>query len=449
MRIARMVPLAAFLALPLTAQEPALEARLVYSGFGTPSFEINKPAYVALFEVSASGVMQLYPSRTSQLHQLMGAGRTFFSPQDMAFIERINQGFMYDPFSQVLFASNYSAYSTYASPRRWFNSIYTTFGRRGLFLVASTEPLDVGAPVTTQIRLNRTLSSHGHHFDLNRESGLDALTALVTASSAQAEIATDFVPILEEYGTLADGLYGEYGLYLTHCSRFGAIPVIDAWRYGALCSAGVIVQAVPPVPTTPGTPGTPATPAGPGTVGGGGCGPQYGSEIVPCGGSGGGTVGTQGDGTRITDPERIRAFLAEMRDRTPSPGVSGAALVGDGAGGDGRSRGARGGNASTPTIGVSRTLDNLPAPAQGSGSARNSTPGTSAPRASAPRGEQPRAEASGTHFSPPDRSASPRAMPAPSSSTSSPPAPSPEAPRIQASPASSPSPSAPAAPPKP
>jgi hypothetical protein len=462
MRIARMVPLVALLALPLFAQEPALDARLVYSGFGTPSFEINKPAYVALFEVSASGVMQLYPSRTSQLHQLMGEGRTFFSPQDMAFIERMNQGFMFDPFSQSVFASNYSmhsmysmyssGYSIYSSGGRWSNTIFT-YGRRGLFLVVSSEPLALGAPITTQIRLNHALYAQGHHFDLNRESGLDALTALVTSTSATAEIATDFVPILEQYGTLADGFFSGYETYLTNCGRFGAIPVIDAWRYGALCSAGVIVQAVPPLPATPGTPGTPApgtpgSPVAPGTTGG--CGPQYGSEIVPCTGSTGGTVGPQGEVTRISDPERIRAFLDEMRDRsTGTPSLAGAAIGDVGSGDAMRGRDARGREASAPSIGVTRTLDNLPAPSQGSGTARNSAPSASAPHAWAPRNDQPRAEPSGASMSPPDRSPAPRTMTAPSSSPSPSPASSSSAPRMQASPASSPSPSAPAPPPKP
>ena len=421
MRIARILPLAGLLALPLRAQESALDARLVYSGYGTPSVEISKPAYVALFEVTASGVMQLYPSRTSQLHQLMGAGRTFFSPQDMAFVERINQGFMYDPFSQLLFASAYSnysqsVYSPYGSG--WASSGYNnSIGRRGLFLVVSTEPLELGAPISTQVRLNRTLYAMGHHFDLNVSSGLEALTALVASSNPAAEIATDFVPVLETYQSMADGLYDGYGTYLTGCGRFGAVPVIDAWRYGAMCPAGVIVLAPPSGTGAPTTPGGPWTPRKPVPVECAGCGIENGPGNVARLGGSDGTTATSSDGAKITDPERIRSFLADLRSPAPTPAMSGSGP--GGAGGPAAARGPAGGDQRAPAIGgATGTQERTPAPSAGDGSARAPAP-VSAPRASSPRNEQPRVEPTGARRASPVVAASPRAAATPASSSAS------------------------------
>ena len=404
MRLTRMAPLGTVLALQLAAQETTLEARLLYNGYGAPSFEINKPAYVALFEVNTTQVIQLYPSRVGQLHQLIGEGRTFFSPQDLAFVRRVNTGFWYDPFQL-----QYAAYSAYGMNGRYLPVFYGR-ERRALFLVGSTEPLDLGAPLTSQARINRALAAQGHHFDLSRESGLDALVALVAPTRAGGEVVSDFQFFPDEVRDYAyDAFYGWNQTYVSSCGRFGAVPVYSAWAFGPLCPSGVVVETRP-LPPAPGTPGAPGSP--PSTPGGGGC-ESVGGVPVSCGGTPPEPIGPQGGSKKITDPEQIRAFLDDMRDHQPTPTVDGMMLTSGGGDAAVNGRGNGGREASAPSVGGSRTLGNAPDPTKGPGAWHGASAEPVTPRVSAPRTDSPRIDAPVARVAPPVDRSPPRTASAP------------------------------------
>lgn len=147
----------------------ALTAEVHYGTAGDAWISTNKPAYVALFDVSRGGVTQLYPVFSEQAAERSGPSLRVELRSAMAGTGRSS-----------LVSLNSPALG--ANAQGWPHT---------LLLVASTQPLRVGNSWTTNISLNNALVRDHDWNSLTNEAGIDAVIGLVRPLDGGAEVVTD------------------------------------------------------------------------------------------------------------------------------------------------------------------------------------------------------------------------------------------------------------------
>lgn len=185
MRLMRISAVLAIVPAVLAAQETArvdapqpgaLEAEVHYATGGDAWFSTNKPAYVALFDVSRGGVAQLYPTFSAQAAELSGTSVRVELRSPAA----LNGG----PFASSLVPLTSPAASMNAAG--WPHT---------LLLVASTKPLRISNSWSSNIAINNDLVREHHWNDLDTDAGVAAVVELVRPQDWGAEVATDEVAL--------------------------------------------------------------------------------------------------------------------------------------------------------------------------------------------------------------------------------------------------------------
>lgn len=176
MRTSRIAALLAFTAAPLAAQQPAkLDVELHYATGGDAWVTTNKPAYIAVFDVSRAGVSQLYPVFTEQSEMQAGVERLVNLHAAAPL-----------PAASVQAASSLVALTTPTGPPtfipRWPHM---------LLVVASSEPLRVGNQLASNIAINHSLYQEHHFTDNETDQGIAALVDLVRPADPGAEVVLD------------------------------------------------------------------------------------------------------------------------------------------------------------------------------------------------------------------------------------------------------------------
>lgn len=311
MRRVRLLVLAAALGAPLGAQDvtpaPAdpLTATLHFASYSDMWFESNQPAYFAVFELTHDRLVQLHPYWSADRKQaattgyargslLAGHPSIYLAQRSLVSSRRYGYGYGYD----------YGAY-----PSRFaIGELHT------LLLVASRQPLHIGSPMDA-MQLQYELSRRGHAFDLDRDSGVDALVNLITDGASDDDVAVDLLPVDPQqlwYTSSAYGLPSSTSLYCAN--RFSGIYDWFPWQFSDYyCNPYYLNPWIPPVPTPLPTPG-----------------PQRVTEqmvAVP--------LKMLNGGNSTSDPEEIRRVIDRLReydaqratgfiDRAPVPGMGGA-----------------------------------------------------------------------------------------------------------------------------
>src|SRR6185437_14615613 len=145
-----------------------LDAELHYPTGQNAWIATNKPAYVALFDVSRSAVTQIYPTFSAQAEYPTGTQRRAIDV----------------PYAN-LFGGSSSLIGLHAA------TLQDGGWPHMLLLVASTSPLRVGSPWMTEITLNHDLLRQHHVDDLQTDGGIEALVDLVKPLDPDAEMAYD------------------------------------------------------------------------------------------------------------------------------------------------------------------------------------------------------------------------------------------------------------------
>ncbi|MBI1808457.1 MAG: hypothetical protein HYR75_01055 [Gemmatimonadetes bacterium] len=244
MRLARLALLALTLGAPLRAQDvtPAstapLTATLHFASYGDMWFDSNRPAYFAVFELSSQNLYQLYPTWGRQGQDAL---TTAYAPSAATY-GRPN---LYFAQRQIYYDRMWS-YATYPG-RSYLGEMHT------LLLVASTRPLNIGSPLEAD-RLQWTLARQGHAFDLDRDSGIDALVALVTPGASDDEVAVDMMMVdpSQVWGANAYDASGATGLSLYCPGRFDSIYDWMPWEFSDYyCNPYYLNPYFPPTPAQP------------------------------------------------------------------------------------------------------------------------------------------------------------------------------------------------------
>jgi hypothetical protein len=173
MRPSRIAALLVLAAAPLASQQAAkLDVELHYATSGDAWVTTTKPAYIAVFDISRTGVSQLYPQFTEQAEMQAGVERqvNLHSPAPLPGASN----------SSLVALSTPTGGST--SIPRWPHT---------LLVVASSEPLRVGNAVSSNIAINHTLYQEHHFTDTETEQGIAALVDMVRPLDPGAEVALD------------------------------------------------------------------------------------------------------------------------------------------------------------------------------------------------------------------------------------------------------------------
>ncbi|MGH7655930.1 MAG: hypothetical protein ACREN6_14835 [Gemmatimonadaceae bacterium] len=180
MRLTRMAAVLAVVPVALAAQQTArpdaphpgaLEAEVHYATGGDAWFSTNRPAYVALFDVSRGGVTQLYPTFSAQATELSGTSVR---------VEMRSAAPL--PRAAALGGSSLVTLNTPAANTAWPHT---------LLLVASTMPLRVGSTWDSNIAINNDLVRNHQWNSLDTDAGIAAVVDLVRPLDWGAEVATD------------------------------------------------------------------------------------------------------------------------------------------------------------------------------------------------------------------------------------------------------------------
>lgn len=166
------------LAAPLLAAQQAtsqagtapgdLDTELHFTAGSGAWLSANKPAYLALFDVSRSSVTQIYPEFSAQAQFPTGGNHLVV---DVPYAE--------------LFGGWGSLVGLHAARLQDSGWPHT------LLLVASTSPLRVSSPWTTELTLNHELLREHHVTDLQTDGGIESLVDLVKPADPDAEMAFD------------------------------------------------------------------------------------------------------------------------------------------------------------------------------------------------------------------------------------------------------------------
>ena len=311
MRLVRLFVLATALTAPLGGQDVTrtssvpLTASLHFTSYEDLWFESNQPAYFAVFELTHDRLVQLHPywksDRTQAASTGYARGSTLAGRPNLYLAQRslFNTGLVGDGYG-------YASYGPF--PNR-----FETGELHTLLLVASRMPLRIGSPMDA-FSLQIELSRRGHSFDLDRDSGIDALVTLITDGASDADVAVDLLPVDPRQLWYASSAYGmSYGsLYCTH--RFSSVYDWFPWQFSDYyCNPFFLNPWLPPVPPPQPAPG-----------------PQRVTEtLVPV------PIKLVNEGNATSNPEEIRRILARLReydapratgfiDRTATPGMAGA-----------------------------------------------------------------------------------------------------------------------------
>ena len=162
------------------AQGGKLQAEVHFTTDGSTWFTTNMPAYVALFDVSRTGVSQLYPTFSAQAFVPAGTFRdvALRYPAPLPQVGPLG-GSALVPISGA---------PNMASPG-WPHT---------LLLVASTSPLQVGNPTATNISLNHELYQRHHFTDVETAAGIGAIVQIVSPLDPGADVVTDQIDLLPQ-----------------------------------------------------------------------------------------------------------------------------------------------------------------------------------------------------------------------------------------------------------
>lgn len=308
MRLVRLFVLAMALGAPLSAQDvtPALPgpltATLHFASYGDMWFESNQPAYFAVFELTHDRLVQLHPYWKSDRMQAASTGYARGSTMAGRPNVYLAQRSLYNA-SMAGYGYGYGAY-----PNR-----FETGELHTLLLVASRQPLHIGAPMDA-LKLQIELSRRGHSFDLDHESGIDALINLITDGASDDDVAVDLLPVDPQqlwYASSAYGLPSSLNMYCAN--RFSSVYDWFPWQFSDYyCNPYYLNPWLPPVPAP--------APAGP---------PRVTEEMVAV------PIKMLNDGHATSDPEEIRRIIDRLReydaqratgfiDRAATPGMGGA-----------------------------------------------------------------------------------------------------------------------------
>lgn len=159
------------------ADSTTLEVTLSRNANDEPSFEVNRPAYVGIFELRTGvGVTQLYPGSLDQARVSARAGRTYLSAAEVAWNRR----------------SSTSAADAGPRPSTGMTRLRSN---RVWLIVVSDRPLNISSPSGTATALRsvdrlRTLTGA-----TITEKDIEAVVAIVRPKDAKAEVATDLLEV--------------------------------------------------------------------------------------------------------------------------------------------------------------------------------------------------------------------------------------------------------------
>ena len=307
MRAIRVALAVALIAPVLAAQAPvrhaaanvgALEVDLHYNPGADNWVTTNKPAYVAVFDLTRTSASMIYPTFSAQAEHPIFSGQRIVNVPSSAFS------------SAGMFGGGTSLFSAMSSYSGGYSGAGFANGVGGwphtLLLVASTSPLRVKNPWSTNIELNHVLIQR-QFLNLQDEAGIKAIVDLVHPDDPTAEMAYDYVEGIPARGAYyADNEFGptRTGPLLFSCSN--PAFVIQGSPQGQYL-APLCPVAIPPKATGPLTPpkdtATTTTPA------------NVNRKV--------------GDSRIITNPDDIRRFIEENRRSDPNgvAKVQGAALT--------------------------------------------------------------------------------------------------------------------------
>jgi hypothetical protein len=220
---------------PQGGQPGDLDAQLNYSTGGDTRITTNKPAYVALFDLSRTGVTQIYPMFSGQAEYPTGPEHRTISVPNTSLTG-----------GSVYFASSLMGLGGFPQIHdRWPHV---------LFLVASTSPLRVGGPWTTNIALNHDLIAQHHFADVQSDGSIEALVDLIKPLDPNAEMAFDRVDAIpsgvSQYASYSPGaMHTSFLGY--YCSTWGqagtyfTLIAIQDEASGNICTAVLPTKNVP------------------------------------------------------------------------------------------------------------------------------------------------------------------------------------------------------------
>ena len=207
MRLTRVAAAAAVFGSVLSAQTPArqasansgaLEADLHYATGSDTWVSTNKPAFVALFDLSRTGIWQIYPTFSAQAAYPVDNDHRLVS---------VGQGGIGFP-SGLWGTSGLFRTASFFTNGTWGGGVGAW--PHTLLLVASTSPLRVSSPLTTNLQLNHQLIQR-HLIDLQSDAGIETIIDMIRPLDPDAEMAYDRV----------DGIQARSAQYLA-MDGFGA-----------------------------------------------------------------------------------------------------------------------------------------------------------------------------------------------------------------------------------
>ena len=302
MRVIRVASALSLFASVLGAQQTApaavsqsgkLQAEVHFTTDGSTWFTTNMPAYVAMFDVSRTGVTQLYPTFSAQAGVPAGTFRDVALRFPAALPPSAAQPAALTPVSVA---------GTSGANYNWPHT---------LLLVASTAPLRVGNPVESNISLNNSLFQQHHFTDVETPEGIKAIVALVSPVDSYADVVTDEISSLPgSVRALASS-----ATYDPNRSGIGyACTDGNNTFYSAVAQAGANCSAVREIPPGLATPGF----ASPSSV-------AYANRFLDTSAAKP-SHATASDGkTIISDPAAIKRFMESLRNGNSGAAGAGAA----------------------------------------------------------------------------------------------------------------------------
>ena len=159
------------------ADSTTLEVSLHRNSNDEPVFELNRPAYVAIFELRTGyGVTQIFPGSLDQARTSARAGKNYVSSAEVAW-NRANSRAATDPGPRGALGV-----SRLRSTRVWL-------------IVASDRPLQVSGPAGTSTALRRVDRLRALTGGTITTHDLEAVLAIVRPAEAKAEVVTDVLEL--------------------------------------------------------------------------------------------------------------------------------------------------------------------------------------------------------------------------------------------------------------
>jgi hypothetical protein len=308
MRWAGVATVLAVVAPALAAQQTArpdppragtLEAEVHYATGGDAWFSTNKPAYVALFDVSRGGVSQLYPTFSGQATELSGTSVRV----EMRSAAALPGVAAFGGSSLVTLNTPVGG----ANAAGWPHT---------LLLVASSMPLRVGNMWTSNVAINNDLVRTHQWNDLDTDAGIAAVVDLVRPLDGGAEIATDRVQLATPARYASSLAYDPthtavgYSCWDANRQFISPVPQLGASCVGlrefpAKGPRNAAVNALPPAGATDTARGVAFRTA------------RASAAAVAAPTSAAPRISEQkhGDVQSISDPAEIRAFMERMKSR--------------------------------------------------------------------------------------------------------------------------------------